>query len=228
MTRTQTWRRTAECNGSSTRAWACRAAVATEIARAVRFWPRLAASWPLRPAAGAMMPLNGVDQQLPTLSPATPRAAPLEGGHWGGRWTTGRASARCGTRKSARWKEIWLAARRWRGRRRGRRPRTPQWGDLELCCWGWRGDMYALMVSKFRSPNYRPPGVGGAFAICGLEKKVPATGEKFSQQEAGAGAPRTFWRDFSVRPGQGHPKGPRTAEKVRHRVRGGWVGGWGS
>ena len=27
------------------------------------------------------------------------------------------------------------------------------------------------MVSKFQLRNYRPPGVGRAFAICGLEKK---------------------------------------------------------
>ena len=49
----------------------------------------------------AMMPLNGVEQELPTLNPAPPRVAPLEGRYWRGRWTMGRASARCGTRKLA-------------------------------------------------------------------------------------------------------------------------------
>ena len=102
MTRTRTWIRTTERSGSSTRAWTCRAAVAAEIARAVRFWPRL---WQRHRCGSqqpvAVMPLNGVDQELPTLSPAPPRAAPLKGRYWRGRWTMGRASARCGTRKSA-------------------------------------------------------------------------------------------------------------------------------
>jgi len=86
MTRTRTWRKTTERSGSSTRAWTCRAAVAAEIARAVRFWPRL---WQCHRCGSrqpvAVMPLNGVDQELPTLNPAPPRAAPLEGRYWGGR-----------------------------------------------------------------------------------------------------------------------------------------------
>ena len=226
MTRTRAWIRTTEPSGSSTRTWTCRAAVAAEIARVVRFWPRL---WQRHRCGSrqpvAVMPLNGVDQELSTLNPATPRAAPLEGGYWGGRWTTCRASARCRTRKSARWTENLRGVVS--GRRRGRRPGSLRWGDLELCCWGRRGDMHAPMMSKFQLPNYRPPGVRRAFAICGLEKKLAAVVRK-KQQEAGAGAPRTSWRDFSVWPRQGHPKGPRTAEKVRKGVRGGWVGGWGS
>ena len=82
MTRTRAWIRTTEPSGSSTRTWTCRAAVAAEIARAVWFWPRL---WQRHYCGSrqpvAVMPLNGVDQELPTLNPATPTAAPLEGGY---------------------------------------------------------------------------------------------------------------------------------------------------
>ena len=156
-------------------------------------------------AAGAMMPLNGVDQQLPTLSPATPRAAPLESRYWRGRLTTGRASARCGTRKPARWTEIWLATRRWRRRRR--RPGSFRWGDIELCRCGWRGDTYAPMVSKFQLRNYCPPGVRGAFAICGLEKKLPATSQKISQLSRGrCGGPPHFLAGFLGSAGTGTPQ----------------------
>ena len=218
MTRTRTWIRTTERSGSSTRAWTCRAAVAAEIARVVRFWPRL---WQRHRCGSrqpvAVMPLNGVDQELPTLNPATPRAAPLEGGYWGGRWTTGRASARCRTRKSARWTENLRGVVS--GRRRGRRPGSLRWGDLELCCWGRRGDMHAPMMSKFQLPNYRPPGVRRAFAICGLEKKLRlwARGR--------CGGPPHFLAGFL---GSAGPGTPQRAPNRRESPGGGAGGlGWG-
>ena len=189
------------------------------------FWPRLAASWPLRlPAAGAVMTLNGVDQELPTLNPATPRAAPLEGGYWGGRWTTGRASARCRTRKSARWTENLRGVVS--GRRRGRRPGSLRWGDIELCCWGRRGDIHTPMMSKFQLPNYRPPGVRRAFAICGLEKKLAAVARKKLQLSRGrCGPPPHFLAGFL---GSAGPGTPQRAPNRRESPGGGAGGlGWG-
>ena len=188
----------------------------------MRFWPRL---WqrPLRlPAAGRCdAPLRG----RPGATHAQPGAA--QGGAARGQvleglMTMGRASARCGTRKSARWTDNLRGVEA--GRRRGRRPRTPQWGDLELCCWGWRGDMYALMVSKFQLRNYRPPGVGGAFAICGLEKKLAAVARKKSQLSRGrCGGPPHFLAGFLGSAGPGTPqRAPNRRESP-----GGGAGGLG-
>ena len=135
---------------------------------------------PLRlPAAGRR---DAPQRGRPGATHAQPGAA--QGGAARGQvlegpMTMGRASVRCGTRKSARWTENLRGVEA--GRRRGRRPRSFQRGDIELCRWGWRGDMYAPMVSKFQWRNYRPPGVRRAFAICGLEEKgSDPDGENFA------------------------------------------------
>ena len=223
MTLMRTWRRTTERSGSSTRAWTCRAAVAAEIARTARFRPRL---WQ-RQAGGSRRPVakpprNGVNRGCPHSSRRRPGWRRSRAG------TRGADNRRAGRRRRAErgnrrgGQRFWWASRRGGD---GDGDRAASGGAISSCA---AGDRSGTCTRRWCQSFGRQTAVHLAWdellQFVGL-KKVAGHGCQHTQ-EAGAGAPRTFWRDFSARPGQGHPKGPRTAEKVRHRVRGGWVGGW--